>query len=80
MARRNGCRHGEGEHHDCDYVDAIDRIVPVAERSADGHMVALGLETCEHHDMWSRVYHSHMAALTKAAGLRANDLASMLMN
>lgn len=38
---RVGCSHTEGPMHDCAYVDAVDKLIPRAEKAAYGDIKAI---------------------------------------
>lgn len=56
------CNHDEGGQHDCEYVDARDRLIPKAVELANA---VGGRESTE----WSLSFHGHMNRLAKDAGV-----------
>lgn len=51
--RLPGCRHSEGRHHDCAYVDARNQLIEGAETRANREIgLRWELETDEDQDAW----------------------------
>jgi hypothetical protein len=71
----NRCKHDEGDHHSCAYVDAIDALLPRAEHSAKirlhEHVADHGpLDTATHNALWIRYFFEEVQVEAEAAGLR----------
>ncbi len=65
------CRHEDGEHHNCQYVDQVNALIPVADRLAktkayDLHPTDIGDRKLAFH----RFFHQEMDRLCEEKGLR----------
>lgn len=61
--RRRDCTHTDGDAHDCDYVDALNRLIGRAERYANE---TVGWRS----DGWTAAFTREMDRLAEEAGLR----------
>ncbi len=68
-------RHHEGPHHNCAYVDAVNRKIPAARKSANQRMADYieewgEVNADETKRMWSRFFLEEMQVECEVAGLR----------
>ncbi len=70
------CYHTEGEHHNCVYVEAVNRLIPAAERAAyqrlRDHVADWGpfASTRRKNAKWSQLFIEEMQIACEVAGLR----------
>ena len=69
------CGHTEGPHHDCDYVDAVNKLIPVAERAAGARLQDYvekhGMpDESESRKLWTWLFVEEMQVECEAEGLR----------
>lgn len=64
--RNNNCRHSEGRHHDCEYVDARNKLIESAETRTHREVgIRWELDTTEDHDAWDAAFLRNMDTLYK---------------
>lgn len=64
------CSHTDGRGHDCAYVEARNKLIPIAEREADELVRSrLGLGGEARSAFWSRCFHDAMARLVVERGV-----------
>ena len=51
------CTHTEGKGHDCQFVEAVNKHIPKAEKKAD--------KEAKTEKEWNKIFHSEMAKLTE---------------